>query len=82
MATTKKQDLEKAASGNPYGVAVGQVWRNCDPRMTASAKVVSVDGAYAVINYSWRIGSNRMERRFRLDRFRKRANGFELLERP
>jgi hypothetical protein len=50
MATTKKPDLEKAAVANPYGVAVGQVWRNCDPRMTTSAKVVSIDGAYAVIN--------------------------------
>jgi len=81
MATTKKQDLEKVAATNPYGVAVGQVWRNCDPRMTGSAKVISVVGAYAVINYSWRTG-NKMERKVRLDRFRKRSNGFELLERP
>ena len=50
MATTKKQDLEKVAATNPYGVAVGQVWRNCNPRMAGSAKVISIDGAYALVD--------------------------------
>ena len=70
-------DRMKLAATNPYGVAVGQIWRNCDPRSsTSTAKVVSVEGAYAVIDYGHRI-EDRMERRVRLDRFRKRANGFE-----
>ena len=52
MATKTLADRLAKATTNPYGVAAGQVWRNCDPRMHGSTtKVVSVEGAYATVAY-------------------------------
>jgi len=71
-------DKLAAATANPYQVVAGQIWRNCDPRMNSEAKVVSVEGAYAVIAYSFDgYGPDSSCRKVRLDRFHKCSNGFE-----
>jgi len=78
MATKTLADRLAKATTNPYGVAAGQVWRNCDPRMHGSTtKVVSVEGAYATVAYFFEQGNDRGRRQVRLDRFHKCANGFE-----
>lgn len=63
-------------SGGIPAVKVGQVWRDCDPRMGNQRIVVErIEGNYAICRNAV-IPS--MKTRIRLDRFRPNSTGFVL----
>lgn len=57
-------------------VRVGQVWIDCDPRMTRRIVIDRIEGAYAFC-HNW--ASPRLKTRIRLDRFRPTSTGFRLV---
>jgi hypothetical protein len=65
---------------NPYGVAVGQVWRSNDKRDNGrSLKVIDVDltRGKAQTQSPWSLGSKTW---IRLDRFRPTSTGYQLIQ--
>jgi hypothetical protein len=63
---------------NPFGVVVGQVWEDCDPRLNGVRFIVLVVGdGYANCRNLGRQGSVSGRRRtIRLDRFKRTARGY------
>lgn len=81
-----------ASPGTAAGVAVGQIWQDCDPRHTTGdatrlLEVLEVNGGQAVCSVLWDVegrGRRRASRRVRIQlvRLRPRANGYRLVYQP
>ena len=81
-----------ASAGTAAGVAVGQIWQDCDPRQTTGdatrlLEVLEVNGGEAVCSVLWDVegrGRRRASRRVRVQlvRLRPRANGYRLVYQP